>query len=180
MLSDYSLIAEACSYYVAEVADLLRQQKSSATMIEVGLQTNNFSSYDKQYRNKISIQLDSPTNSTIRLNKEALKGLKQIFRQGYRYKKVSVNLLKIVPDNQIQTSLFEEKHKNESKEITQVIDALNNKFGKNKVKVATVGNREKEWALIKEHRSPRYTTQWNEILTIGKARPQQLIIRGVL
>jgi hypothetical protein len=36
-------------------------------MIEVGLQmTNNFSSYDKQYRNKISIQLDSPTNSTIR------------------------------------------------------------------------------------------------------------------
>ncbi|PRP66329.1 Y-family DNA polymerase [Nonlabens agnitus] len=172
MLTDYSLIAEACSYYVAEVADLLRQQKSSATMIEVGLQTNNFSSYDKQYRNKISIQLDSPTNSTIRLNKEALKGLKQIFRQGYRYKKVSVNLLQIVPDNQIQTSLFEEKHKNESKEITQVIDALNNKFGKNKVKVATVGNREKEWALIKEHRSPRYTTQWNEILTIGKSQSQ--------
>jgi DNA polymerase V len=67
--------------------------------------------------------------------------------------------------------LFEVKHKNESKEITQVIDALNNKYGKNKVKVATVGNREKEWALIKEHRSPRYTTQWNEILTIGKATP---------
>ena len=170
MLSDYSLIAEACSYYVAEVADLLRQQQSSATMIEVGLQTNNFSSYDKQYRNKISIQLDSPTNSTIRLNKEALNGLQQIFRQGYRYKKVSVNLLQIVPDNQIQTSLFEVKHKNESKEITQVIDALNNKYGKNKVKVATVGNREKEWALIKEHRSPRYTTQWSELLTIGKSK----------
>ncbi|SCY41383.1 DNA polymerase V [Nonlabens sp. Hel1_33_55] len=168
MLTDYSLIAEACSYYVAEVADLLRQQNSSATMIEVGLQTNNFSQHDKQYRNKISIQLDSPTNSTLRLNKEALNGLQQIFKEGYRYKKVSVNLLQIVPDNQIQTSLFDEKHKNESKEITQVIDALNDKYGKNKVKVATVGNREKEWALIKEHRSPRYTTQWQELLTIGK------------
>ena len=168
MLTDYSLIAEACSYYVAEVADLLRQQHSSAAMIEVGLQTNNFSPHDKQYRNKISIQLDSPTNSTLRLNKEALNGLQQIFKEGYRYKKVSVNLLQIVPDNQIQTSLFDEKHKNESKEITQVIDALNDKYGKNKVKVATVGNREKEWALIKEHRSPRYTTQWQELLTIGK------------
>lgn len=168
MLSDYSLIAEACSYYVAEVADLLRQQQSSATMIEVGLQTNNFSNYDKQYRNKISIQLDSPTNSTIRLNKEALNGLQQIFKQGYRYKKVSVNLLQIVPDNQVQTSLFEVQHKNESREITQVIDALNNKYGKNKVKIATVGNREREWALIKEHRSPRYTTQWDELLSIGR------------
>jgi DNA polymerase V len=34
-----------------------------------------------------------------------------------------------------------------SKEITQVIDALNNKYGKNKVKVATVGNGEKENGL---------------------------------
>jgi DNA polymerase V len=41
--------------------------------------------------------------------------------------------------------LFEVKHKNESKEITQVIDALNNKYGKNKVKKFPVGNREKEW-----------------------------------
>ena len=64
--------------------------------------------------------------------------------------------------------MFEVKSKSESKEITDVIDALNNKFGKNKVKIATVGNREKEWALIKEHRSPRFTTQWDELLTIGK------------
>lgn len=167
-LSDYSLIEEACSYYVAEVADLLRQQESSTSQIEISLQTNNVSAHDKQYRNKIVITLDSPTNSTIKLTKEALKGLKQIYKPGYRYKKVGVNLLHLVPDNQIQTSLFETRHKSESNEITQVVDALNNKYGKNKVKLATVGNRQKEWALIKEHRSPRFTTQWDELLTIGK------------
>ena len=75
LLTDYTLIEEACSYYVAEVADLLRQQNSCAMMIEVGLQTNRFSSNDNQYSNKISVQLDSPTNSTIRLTREALAGL---------------------------------------------------------------------------------------------------------
>jgi DNA polymerase V len=167
-LTDYSLIEEACSFYVAEVADLLRQQHSSASQIEISLQTNNFSLTDPQYHNKIVIKLDSPTDSTIRLTKEALKGLIQIYKPGYRYKKVGVHLLQLVPNNQIQTSLFETKHKSESTEITQVMDALNNKYGKNKVKLATVGNREKEWALVKEHRSPRYTTQWEELLTIGK------------
>lgn len=167
-LTDYSLIEEACSFYVAEVADLLRQQKSAATEIEISLQTNQFSQYDEQYRNKITITLNTPTSSTVTLTKEALKGLRQIYKPNLRYKKVGVNLQHLVPENEIQTSLFDEKSKIESKEITNVLDALNNKFGKNMVKLGTVGTREKEWALIKEHRSPRYTTQWDELLTIGK------------
>ncbi|MFC6268055.1 Y-family DNA polymerase [Frigoriflavimonas asaccharolytica] len=168
-LTDYTLIEEACSFYVSEVADLLRQQKSAATEIEVFLQTNQFSQSDPQYKNKIIVKLYSPTNSTISLTKAALKGLREIYLPGYRYKKVGVNLTHFVPENEIQASLFDEKTKIESEEITKVMDILNNKFGKNKVKLAVVGTREKEWSLIKEHRSPRFTTQWDELLTIGKA-----------
>jgi len=167
-LTDYSLIEEACSYYVSEVADLLRQQKCAASQIEVFLQTNYHSAFDNQYSNNIILTLESPSNSTITLTQKALTGLRKIFKSGYRYKKVGVNLFGLVPENQIQMSLFSETEKTESKSLTKVIDALNSKFGKNKVKLATVGNREKEWALIKEHRSPRFTTQWNELLTIGK------------
>ena len=167
-LTDYSLIEEATSSYVAEVADLLRQQNSVASYIEVFLHTNSFSNIDEQYRNKIIITLEIPTNSTIKLTQEALKGLKQIFKPGYRYKKVGVNLFGLIKDTDIQTNLFYQPKKSESSKLTKVIDELNSKFGKNKVKLATVGNREKEWALIKEHRSPRFTTQWKELLTIGK------------
>jgi len=169
-LTDYGLIEEACSFYVAEVADLLRQQHSAASQIEIALQTNRHSTTDQQYRNKILITLDTPTDSTSKLTKEALKGLKQIFKSGYRYKKVGVNLSQLVSANQIQTNLFYTPHKSESVAITNVMDALNSKFGKNKVKLATVGNREKEWALIREHRSPRFTTQWDELLTIGNKK----------
>lgn len=167
-LTDYGLIEEATSYYVAEVADLLRQQNSSARFIEVFLHTNSFSTTDEQYRNKIIITLEVPTNSTIKLTQEALKGLKAIFKPGYRYKKVGVQLFGLVSDTDIQTNLFYEPQKSENPKLTQVIDLLNSKYGKNKVKLATVGNREKQWALVKEHRSNRFTTQWNELLTIGK------------
>ncbi|MGB3606249.1 MAG: Y-family DNA polymerase [Psychroserpens sp.] len=170
MLTDYTLIEEACSFYVSEVADLLRQQHSSCSQIEIGLQTNQFSSFDRQYKNKIVITLDSPTDSTVKLTKAALGGLKQIFKEGYRYKKVSVNLVGIVNKHEIQTNLFEIEHKAESSAITKVIDDLNSKYGKNKVKIATVGNREREWGLIREHRSPRYTTQWDELLCVGRGK----------
>lgn len=167
-LTDYGLIEEACSYYVAEVADLLRQQKSAASQIEVFLTTNYHSDSDKQYHNKIIITLDSPTNSTIKLTQHALMGLRKIYKNGYRYKKVGVNLFHFVPDHQIQLNLFEQPSKIENKKLTDTIDILNSKFGKNKVKLATVGNREKQWALIQEHPSLRYTTQWDELLIIGK------------
>lgn len=166
-LTEYSLIEEACSFYVAEVADLLRQQQSLASQIEISLETNQHSAIDKQYRNKIILNLDTPTDSTIKLTKEALKGLQQIFKPGYRYKKVGVNLSHLVHKNEVQTNLFYNPHKSESDAITKLMDNLNGKYGKNKIKLATVGNRSKEWALIKEHRSPRFTTQWGELLTIG-------------
>ena len=166
-LTDYGLIEEACSSYIAEVADLLRQQHSVASQIEIALQTNQHSVVDKQYRNSITIKLDTPTDSTIKLIKEALKGLKRIYKPGFRYKKVSVNLTGLIDRNQIQTDLFATPHKSESDAITNVMDMMNSKFGKNKIKLATIGNRENKWALIKEHRSPRFTTQWDELLTIG-------------
>lgn len=167
-LTDYGLIAEATSYYVSEVADLLRQQRSAATYLELFLQTNYHSNTDNQYYKKIVITLDTPTNSTLALTKEALKGLKQIYKPGYRYKKVGVNLFGLVPDDEIQTNLFTQQEDETSKNLTKVLDILNGKYGKNKVKLASVGNREKQWALIKEHRSPRFTTQWDELLTVGK------------
>lgn len=48
----------------------------------------------------------------------------------------------------------------------QTVDAINNKFGKSTVSSGLVGTRINEWELIKKERSPRYTTKWNELLTI--------------
>lgn len=165
-LENLTLIEEACSYYISEVAEVLRAQKTCATYLQVFLHTNQFSSYDKQYRNKQTVTLAIPTNNTFTLITEARKILKAIYRPGYRYKKVGVNLTGIIPEAYVQGNLFEMPKQEEHKELMQLVDTLNCKYGKGKISSGATGTRMKQWELIKADRSPRYTTQWSELLTI--------------
>ena len=166
-LTDFELIKEACSYYVAEVADLLRQQQSLAGKLHIFLHTNPFSATDQQYSAGLVIKLPSPTQSTAALTHAALKGLRAIYKPNYRYKKVGINLLDLVPEHQKQLNLFGNTSL-ENKALTTAVDEINNKFGKDIVGLAATGTRKKEWELVKEHRSPRFTTQWKELLKVGQ------------
>ena len=47
-----------------------------------------------------------------------------------------------------------------------VFDKINRKYGKSTLFSGLVGTRVKEWELVKEDRSPRYTTQWKELLKL--------------
>ncbi len=165
-LTSIELIEEACSYYINEVSEVLRSQNSCAKYLQVFLQTNYHSNSDKQYHNSITVTLEIPTNNTFILNTQGKKALHRIFKPGYRYKKVGVCLSGIVPENYVQTNLFQQT--NEKKGLMEAFDKINQKFGKSTLSPALLDkSRIKEWELVKEQRSPRYTTQWNELLKIG-------------
>ncbi len=170
-LTDLGLIEEACAFYITEVAEVLRAQGTCASQLTIFLTTNYHSDYDKQYANRITLKLEVPTNSTFILIKEANKALRKIFKLGYRYKKVGVDVTGIVPENEVQGNLFR-PDLNSLSVLSKTVDKLNAKFGKAKVRSSTLGKRMKQWELIKEERSPRYTTQWNELLTVGKCKPK--------
>jgi len=164
-LEDLSLIEEACAYYISEVAEVLRAQKSCANYINVFLHTNRFSVKDAQYANSITITLPIATNDTLSLITAAKKALYQIYKPGYRFKKVGVNLLGIIPQEFVQGNLFYPEKKN-VQALMDVFDRLNYKYGKAKVYSALCGNRKKEWQLIQEERGPRYTTRWDELAVV--------------
>ncbi|MEX0997428.1 MAG: Y-family DNA polymerase [Flavobacteriaceae bacterium] len=164
-LEDLSLIEEACAYYISEVAEVLRAQKSCANYINVFLHTNRFSVKDAQYANSITITLPVATNDTLSLIAAAKKALYQIYKPGYRFKKVGVNLLGIIPQEFVQGNLFYPEKKN-VQALMDVFDRLNYKYGKAKVYSALCGNRKKEWQLIQEERGPRYTTRWDELVVV--------------
>ena len=164
-LESLDIIEEACTYYIGEVTEVLRAQNTCASAIHIFLTTNYFSNRDKQYSNSVTVTLPIPTNDTFILITEAKKALHHIYKSGYWYKKVGVNLLGILPQEYVQGNLFQEQ-KASKRSLTKVVDDLNIKFGKSKVCSALVGTRIKDWELIKEERSPRYTTQWKELLTI--------------
>lgn len=164
-LENLDIIEEACTYYVGEVTEVLRAQNTCASAIHIFLTTNYFSNRDQQYTNSITVTLPIPTSDTFVLITEAKKALYHIYKPGYRYKKVGVNLLGIIPQEYVQGNLFHDQ-KTSKNNLAKVVDNLNSKFGKSKVCSALVGTRIKDWELIKEERSPRYTTQWKELLTI--------------
>ncbi|NND88872.1 MAG: Y-family DNA polymerase, partial [Flavobacteriaceae bacterium] len=168
------LIEEACAYYISEVTEVLRAQRSVAMYLEVFLQTNPFSAYDPQYRNKQKVTLAIPSNNTFTLIAEARKILQAIYKPGYRYKKVGVNLTGIIPEHYVQGNLFESEKSGEDASLMKLFDELNCKYGKGKVFSGLTGTRKSEWELIKADRSPRYTTQWNELRTLSGAKHPSL------
>lgn len=166
-LEDLERIEEACAYYISEVAEVLRAQNSCATYVQVFVMTNYYSTVDKQYSKSIVATMPLPTNNTFALITEARKALHKIYQPGYRYKKVGVNLSGIIPQEYVQGNLFTTPPKIQHPNISKVFDALNMKYGKSTVASALIGARVHEWELIKKERSPRYTTQWGELLTLS-------------
>ena len=165
-LKKLSLIEEACSYYINEVSEVLRSQDCCAKYLKIFLETNYHSEHDRQYYNSITVTLEVPTNNTFILNTEGKKALHQIFKPGYRYKKVGVCLSGIVPKEYVQTNLFASTY--EKVGLMEAFDRINQKFGKTTLAPALMDARKiNQWELIKEERSPRYTTQWKELLYIG-------------
>jgi len=166
-LHDLERIEEACAYYISEVSEILRAQKSCATYLTVFIVTNYHSNVDKQYSNKRTVTLDIPTNDTFKLISAARKALIEIYKFGYRYKKVGVELSGIIPQDYVQGNLFSQPSKLNNEKLIQTFDAINRKFGKATISSGLVGTRVSEWELIKKERSPRYTTQWKQLLTIN-------------
>ena len=165
MLSDYDSISEAVANFAATCSSKLRKQKSCAAMIMVFIHTNQFRKDLKQYAKNIVVSLPVASNSSMELIKYAEIGLKAIYRKGFLYKKAGVIVSDIIPENNLQTSLFDEVNREKQKKIMQAMDKLNSSMGKNTVRIAQQGYSRK-WKLRQEKLSPSYTTNINDILIV--------------
>lgn len=165
LITDRNLIREALCNYVATCAQKLRQQKTCAREINIFVQTNVHRVEDKQYARSITIDIEVATNDTGELIKYALIGFDIIFMEGYRYQKCGVIVQKLVPENQVQTSLFDNEIRSRNKTAMNAMDKINLIMGKEIVRSASQGF-EKKYKLRADHLSKRYTTNINEILDV--------------
>ena len=74
------------------MSEKIREQKLAAQSMSVFVLTNYFNKRERQYSNSIRLQLPFPTNDSIQIVKRAIKGIRQIYRNGYRYKKIGIIL----------------------------------------------------------------------------------------
>ena len=89
--------------------------------------------------------------------------LEPIYRGGYGYKKAGVCLYDIHPARPHQESLFG-RGRNEDENLMEAVDRINRRHGKETIGLAVAGfNRERQWTMKRQKRSPRYTTRWDEL-----------------
>lgn len=158
-------VKEAVSSYASNVALKLRNQKSCAKVIHVFIQTNAFRSEDKQYFRSINMQLPVATNATNEIINFAIKALDIIYSPGYKFLKAGVIVMDIVPEDQIQHGMFDTVDRARNNTLMAAMDKINRALGKDLVRFAIQGY-DKKWKLRAEQLSKRYTTNWNELLTI--------------
>ncbi len=152
---------EAVSSYVSRAAEKLRGEGLAATVLTVFLMTNAFTD-EPQYRNSVTCSLPVGTDTTSELIRVALKGLRSIYRDGYRYKKAGVMCTALVSASQVQPDLFDHQDRPRSKRLMAALDAVNDRWGAGTLEYASSGLT-KTWKTQFHRRSLAYTTDWNEL-----------------
>lgn len=156
-------LGESISTYTARAGEKLRGQRSLCGAVHVFVQTNRFREQDEQYSNGITIPLVEPSADNRVLAGAALHGLSMIFRDGFKYKKAGIMLMDLQPDIQRQGVLFDAApDRARSVRAMAVLDALNERFGRDMVDLGSAGL-VRRWAMLSENRTPRYATSWTEL-----------------
>lgn len=161
-LSEESDILEALSTFAARASEKLRRQKSYAKAIYVFLEKTetNFDGFARLQTNSEAV-FEIPTDDTSKIITAAKKCLRQIFRADQRYKKCGIILVDLVSTKNIVPDLFC-KRDPKAKVLMQTVDALNKRFGKNKIFFgATMGAN--SWKMRADFLSPHHTTDWKKL-----------------
>ncbi len=160
---DRSELKEAIATFTTKVAEKLREQQCVAYSLTVFIHTNAFKDLPQYYGSE-SYTFQGGTSDTIRMIKAAHEVLARIYRPGYGYKKGGVILNHIVPKSEKQMDFFN-PHQDDNEKLSSVLDAINLRFGPKTIKSLACGVNH-EWKLRTDYISKKFTTSWNDILTV--------------
>jgi DNA polymerase V len=157
-------LEQSVTLHTTRAAEKLRQQHSLSGGIQVYIRTNPHRERDSQYQQAMLVPLPEPTDDTRLLCHAALHGLRQIYRAGYAYQKAGVMLTEIVPASARPQTLFDDGEAQEkSHTLMRTLDRINRNMGSGTIRLLGEGT-DKAWAMRRDHRSKRYTTEWSELV----------------
>jgi DNA polymerase V len=156
-------LKEAVAFYVGIAADKLRKQKSVTSYLYIFIMTNRFHKLSYEYASE-GITLPLATSYTPDLINYAHKILEKIYKSGVIYKKAGVYLTGLMQEDEVQTNIFtaDSDFDSQKSQAIRAMDQIQKRFGKSALQIAAQGTKF-AWAMNSNFRSPRYTTNWNEL-----------------
>ena len=177
MITDLDTLRTHVSNYAARCAEKLRRQSTVTTIVGVFLHTNMFREDLPQYWNYQEKKLTVGTSSTIEIVKAACEVLRQIYKEGYHYKKAGVIVMGIGPDSPIQTDLFDYNAEQfeKMKRLDAAIDHINKVNGSETLVLGSQQYTKKDGkgkaevfanAIKHDFKSKNPTTRWSDIIVL--------------
>ncbi len=161
-------IKESLSTHIMNGAKRLRNKKLNAQYLTIFMHTNPHRKQDKQYFISKTISLNEPSNYHGDFISLALQACDELFKEGFLYKKAGVVFTGLTSIDKAAQNLFTSNEATLQRKncISKVMDAINAKYGQNSLVVASMGLKQ-NWVMKREMRSNRFTTNWNELVSIS-------------
>ena len=165
-IADFDLLRERVATFAAVCAEKLRKQNSCCHTIIVMLVIDKHTVETSKYYFNMAITLPFATNSTLTISNTAIDMLKKLHKgnENIKFKKAGVVVTELIDENRKQLQLFDEENPKHLA-LMKAMDHLNKKIGDTKVKMATQ-NLSLTWNMNQNHLSPKYTTNFKDILEI--------------
>jgi len=167
-------LRQAITDFASRAAQKLRGQDSQASAVLIFIRTSSFTPQAPQYSRSVTVPLRLPSSDTLQIVGAALAGLERIYRAGYDYAKAGVMLLDLQPASQGQQELDlgddAVAHERKQARLMRALDVVNDRFGRGTLMLGSAGLCQepgRRWTMRQERRTPRYTTCWDELLSIS-------------
>lgn len=157
-------ISESLATYAEQAAEKMRRHKMLASGCSFYAQI--FQSGGGGDCVSRTVIFPEPTDATNKILKAISPEIDSLFKEGLRYRKTGIMFFGLEKAGTArQLDLFKTVNSIESSALYKTIDALNDRYGNNKVFSAASGIGHASWHLSHKKRSLRASTRWDELIT---------------
>ena len=161
-ITDCGQLCEQVANFAESAACKLRSQHSLALEMAAFAFTNRFKESAPQTFGSHLVLFPDGTSDHRVMVSAAVAATRELFRQGYAYKKAGVVISKLIPEEGHVSSLFADTESQErDTRLSRSIDEINRNFGRGAVLFGIQGDGRIK--MSREHQSPHYTTLWSDI-----------------
>ena len=164
-LSDINIIKQALIFHLARAHERLCTQQQLCACVHVSLYEKvSTPPYKKSHSHVIG--LEYATDDLLTLSHAGLKQIDVLFKENVKYVKVAVMFSALHSRSRHINDLWQPVALTQQREkLMNTLSSMKMRFGSSCIQVGYHSPR-KNWKMKQQHRSPRYTTCWKEILVI--------------
>ena len=163
-VENFQELKESIAAHCLNAAEKIRSESLLTKSITVSIRTSPFQDKKMYYSNSKTIDFPVATDDSIEIVKNALVGLKLIFKEGYKYQKSGIVLSGLSGSEKID-DLFDSLKKHKIKKLMESIDYTNHKYGRSTLSLADAGLN-KKWNLRRKYSSKIDTADFHYLPTI--------------